>query len=59
MAQETSNYGLRIPADVMNALNARCDRVGVHRSRVIIAALRKYLNLPDPAAAVRTARRDG
>jgi metal-responsive CopG/Arc/MetJ family transcriptional regulator len=40
---------LRMPVDLAEAMDALCRTGDLRRSELIVAALRKHLNKPDPA----------
>lgn len=44
-----TQIGVRIPADLAEALDAFCLERDVKRSEVVVAALRRHLGTPSPA----------
>jgi hypothetical protein len=42
-------FMVRLPVDLMDAMDAFCSQRGVRRSAVAVAALRAHLNKPAPA----------
>ena len=42
-------FMVRLPVDLMDAMDAFCSKRGVRRSTVAVAALRAHLNKPAPA----------
>ena len=42
-------FMVRLPVDLMDAMDAFCSQRGVRRSAVAVAALRAHLNTPAPA----------
>lgn len=47
-----NQVGVRLPADLVEALDAACKTRRVRRRAIIVAALRKHLGKLDPAEVV-------
>ena len=53
MTRKSINTAVRIPPDLLGALDAACaKRPGATRSSVIVAALRAYLKVKAPAEMI-------